>query len=109
MYPWPRSPHLGWPPTSAMAGIASAGDRAHTVSLWDAETGEELHRFEGNTHDVILAGAFSPGGRFFVAGDMTNRFECGACPGNPALSHSGCPSVPSSFGQEPNMHKRQRK
>ena len=50
--------------------IASAsyiGDT--TVSLWDAETGKELHRFAGHASDVYDV-AFSTDGRFLVSGGL---------------------------------------
>ena len=39
----------------------------HTVSLWDAETGQELHRFEGHT-DKVYDVAFSADGRMIASG-----------------------------------------
>ncbi len=47
--------------------IASANYDGDTVSLWDAETGKELHRFAGHT-DAVYGVAFSADGRFLVSG-----------------------------------------
>ena len=59
--------------------IASA-DSDHTVSLWDAETGKELHRLAGHT-DAVYGVAFSADGRFLVSGGKDKSVRVWRVPG----------------------------
>jgi WD40 repeat protein len=48
--------------------------------LWDAETGKELHRFEGHTDEVYDV-AFSADGRFLVSGSKDKTARVWRVPG----------------------------
>jgi WD40 repeat protein/transcriptional regulator with XRE-family HTH domain len=51
------------------AGDAFGGSGAKSLVLWDIETGEEIHRFEGHK-EILRSVAFGPDGRSALAGSQ---------------------------------------
>ncbi len=56
---------------SADGQIFAAGGGDHTISLWNLDTGERLHKLEGNPEEVHSL-AFSPDGQFLASSGLDN-------------------------------------